>query len=243
MSSAACSENLPSTIIRGHKPDWKRADDADPRDADYYESDRALGKLYRNITPSLPADSPPPTSFTARSGSLSDTISEALKPYIVRQLGIQAVHTPNADFRDLEPLFRGYADELSMMRSLHTLKNAPGSVLLEEEVVLGVILVGCSLNKHRSDRAYRMRYDASVLVDNIRGQLYKRGREEHSQGEIRVGLRKAWRCWNFATRQRGVSGSRSFALIALRAVLEALAALGEISVEEEIEFEESAESS
>ncbi|OBZ65791.1 RNA-dependent RNA polymerase 1 [Grifola frondosa] len=68
--------------------DQSNAEDATPRQTDYYESTRALGELFRNIsiiTPPPPSPATPP-GLPHKQRLLSDSISLALKPYVERQL-------------------------------------------------------------------------------------------------------------------------------------------------------------
>src|SRR6202011_2005278 len=79
-------DSCPRLLIP-YKPDWHAAEVAAPRRTDYYDSDRALGHLYRAIEIEDPvnlSDSP----NTASQATLTDSISIALKPRVQGQLQI-----------------------------------------------------------------------------------------------------------------------------------------------------------
>lgn len=203
-----------------------KAEVDDPRKTDYYESTRALGELFRNITITVPSPSPS-KSDVVRGKPLSDSVSRALKPYIERRLH----HFQNDDelVGEMRSLFRRYADELRYICMTHALSDAPEVRLSEEEIVVGTILAQCSQTRWRTDRTYRMRLHASTLVQDIQEKLFKRKKcEEHSPGELLYGLSEAWLAWDFATRNVGSFGSRSFGLIALGVILDVLELLGEL---------------
>lgn len=221
---------MPRALIP-FKPDWKQSEINDPRKADYYESSRALGDLFRNVHL---LDTPVPATHNQNGHAqhpvpLSDSISDALRPYIVRNLGDRALHHSVEDIKDMEHLFRRYLDDLKYICLTHSLSDLPDSRLAEEEVVIGTILANCTQHRYRTERMYRMRLHSSVLANDIRWQLYKRT-ENPPDGQIRYGLSQAWLAWDFGTRNKHVFGANSFALIALAAVAESLEDLGEVTL-------------
>ena len=83
------------------KPDWKKSEDNLPRNTDYYESSRALGDLFRNVTL---LDAPPIIPTVAGHAPLTDSISEALREHITNFLG--TFYNLDNAVVDIEPLFR-----------------------------------------------------------------------------------------------------------------------------------------
>jgi len=215
---------LPRPLIP-YKPDWHKAEDAAPRNTDYYESHRALGDLFRNITivePSIPS----PISAAGNDVKikpLSDTISMALKPHIERQLH----HFRNEDKEvgEMTKLFQRYVDELRYICVTHALSDAPDVRLTEEEVTIGTILAKCTQHRWRTDRTYRMRLHSAMLVRDIGNKLFQLT-ETPSAGELLYGLQQGWLAWDFSTRNKTIFGANSFGLIALRVVFNALDQLG-----------------
>lgn len=177
-------------------------------------------------------DAPKPVDHAkanGRAAPLSDSISCALRSYISRHLGQASLRNSEESVSEMEPLFRRYVDELRYISLTHALSDSPDDRLSEEEIVIGAILAVCSQNRYRADRMYRMRLNSRVLVDDIRRKLYVR-QLEPSLGAFRYGLRQAWLAWDFGMRNRGVFGANSFALIALRVILDILIDTGEITL-------------
>ena len=206
---------LPGTLIRC-KPDWHAAEVVSPRETDYYESDKALGLLYRSITlddPQLILPVPPV-------GPLSDPITLTLLESVQRHLGDSAVddHHP----LELQKLFQRYTDELRYICATHTLSDTPGVRLLEAEVVIGTILAKCAQKRWRSDRIYRMRLHASTLVKDVQRNLIENLGETVPVFELIAGLQLAWSAWGFSLRCRTEFGANSFGLIALGTVIDCL---------------------
>ena len=206
---------LPRTLIRC-KPDWHKAEVVSPRETDYYESDRALGFLYRSITLDEPQPIPPVPSVQP----LSDPITLTLLESVQRHLGDSAVVDNHPS--ELEKLFRRYTDELRYICATHTLSSMPGIRLLEAEVVIGTILAKCSQKRWRSDRIYRMRLHASTLVKDIQRNLIESLEGNVPVFELVAGLQLAWSAWGFSLRHRSEFGANSFGLIALGTVIDCL---------------------
>ncbi|KAI0703549.1 RdRP-domain-containing protein [Cytidiella melzeri] len=213
------------------KPDWKKPEEDTPHRADYYESDRALGDLFRNVK-LLKISKAAPSAICGgnkRNQPLSDQISQALKPHIEKMLGANGFRHSDSDVSETKPLFARYVDELKYICLVHALSDSPDSRLVEEEIVIGTILAHCSEGRFRKDRMFRMRLHATVLVDNIRKKLWE-WKEEPSEGELRYGLVQAWRAWDFGMRNRGMFGASSFAIIALGVICNLLQTAGCIEV-------------
>jgi len=206
---------LPRTLIRC-KPDWHAAEVVSPRETDYYESDRALGLLYRSIT----LDDPKPIPPVSPVRPLSDPITLMLLESVQHHLGDSA----DADNHPLElrKLFQRYTDELRYICATHTLSNIPGVRLLEAEVVIGTILAKCSQKRWRSDRIYRMRLHASTLVKDVQRNLIESLGDTVSAFDLIAGLQLAWSAWGFSLRHRAEFGANSFGLIALGTVIDCL---------------------
>ena len=205
---------LPRTLIRC-KPDWHAAEVVSPRETDYYESDRALGLLYRSIT----LDDPQPILPVPPVQPLSDPITLTLLESVQRHLGDSAVI--DNDSLELQKIFQRYTDELRYICATHTLSATPGVRLLEAEVVIGTILAKCSQKRWRSDRIYRMRLHASSLVEDVQRNLVE-SLKDVPVFELIDGLRLAWRAWGFSLRHRADFGANSFGIIALGTVIDCL---------------------
>ncbi|KAG5651105.1 hypothetical protein H0H81_009836 [Sphagnurus paluster] len=209
------NDRLPRTLIRC-KPDWHAAEVVSPRRTDYYDSDRALGELYRSIT----LDDPEPISVknNAKIQPLQDPISMRLKSRIEHYLG------RNFQFPEVPrrcDMFIRYVDELRYICATHTISNTPGVRLLEAEVVTGTILAKCSQKRYRKDRTYRMRLHASTLFRNIEREVIE-DVSTASQEQLIVGLGTAWEAWIYSQNLNYEFGACSFGLIALGIIFDCL---------------------
>ncbi|RPD60068.1 RdRP-domain-containing protein [Lentinus tigrinus ALCF2SS1-7] len=221
-------DDLPRPYIRA-KPDWKKKEDKDARPGDYYESDRALGELFRNIN--VGTFEAPPSSYPNGAPltpiweePLSDNISKALTRDVKRYL--HYVENEEADIAEIELLFRYYARELAYICLTHAPSENTDVRLSEEEVSLGVILAQCSQRRWKKGRMHRMREHVGQLVKDVKenrrrglGVPSKREKsEEPNREDIMLALAKGWVAWDFGMRNRGTFGARSFALIGLGVV-------------------------
>ncbi|KAI1797142.1 RdRP-domain-containing protein [Ganoderma leucocontextum] len=224
-------ENMPHKLIHA-KPDWKKPEDNDHRPADYYESTRALGALFRTIE--IQPITAPSSSYPngtpldpINERPLSDAISAALRPAIQRHLG--RFNNSVAGVSAVEPLFRHYARELGYICLTHAPSENTDVRLCEEEVAIGAILAKCSQRRWKKDRMHRMREHAAQLVRDVKhrrrglGAPLQRDKDEAaSDEELRAALEKAWAAWDFGMRNRTAFGAQSFALIGLGVVCDML---------------------
>src|SRR6266849_10999482 len=164
--------NLPKPLIK-FKPDWHKAEVTGARELDYYQSERALGLMFRNIElldPEEPVEGLP--TKPTRS-PLKDPISNVLAPLVQRVLNSDpdpdgAEPESESENGHVEQLHEHYVCEMRYICVTHTLVDAPDVRLKEEEVVLGTILANCAQSRWRSDRTYRMKLHVEGLVDDIR---------------------------------------------------------------------------
>ena len=216
-------------------------EDNDYRPADYYESTRALGALFREIN--VREISPAPSSYPngtplspVSERPLSDDISKAIRPAIEQHL--RRFNNSIIGLAAIEPLFRHYARELGYICLTHAPSENTDMRLCEEEVALGAILAKCSQRRWKKDRTHRMREHAAQLVRDVRhreralGVPWQRRDKDKGQDddkdagppeeELRAALEKAWAAWDFGMRNRSTFGAQSFALIGLGVVCDML---------------------
>jgi RNA-dependent RNA polymerase len=222
---------LPRLLIK-YKPDWDKKEVAGARVLEYYESDRALGHMFRSITlrdPSEPIDGFPTTA--ARTFvPLGDPISLALSPLIQNTLNANLNNAPGlpaAEIPQPEVLHAFYAREMQYICVTHTPVHAPEVRLKEEEVVLGTILATTSQPRRRSDLAFRMRLHSGALVRDVRAQIIRTANEgKPTVDELRASLSVAWEMWCWAQRNHeDKEFIESFSLIVLGVVLDCLTSL------------------
>jgi RNA-dependent RNA polymerase len=206
-----------------YKPDWHAAEVASPRPTDYYESQRALGYLYRAIELDDPTALPSPNAPQSSQAPLTDVISAVLKPLVRQQL--ENYTDPDGSSSDIKKLFQLYVTELTYIRQTYTLSRTQDVLLTEEEIVVGTILAKCSQRRWRKERMHAMRTHVQVLVQSSQRELVG-GLENTSPDTIRIGLLKAWAAWDFSLRHGAEFGANSFGLIALGVVFDCLIKLG-----------------
>ncbi|KAG0701519.1 RNA dependent RNA polymerase-domain-containing protein [Suillus ampliporus] len=219
-------KDIPRSLIP-YKPDWHAAEVESPRPTDYYESDRALGHLYRNIQ----LDEIPTCAPQQLEKPLSDLISVTLRPLVERQL--QRRERPSKLNVSIDSIYSAYLDELIYVATCHTLSRLPGARLREEEIIVGTILAKCSQKKWKNDRTYAMRECISVLVHDIRSRMLPESMEHASPDDLRDGLENGWSAWALSHEKSNSKegyGARSFGLVALGVVLDCLEQLGELSL-------------
>jgi len=223
------NDNLPKPLIR-FKPDWHKAEVTGARELDYYVSDRALGRLFRNVNLHDPKELVEGFS-TGQSGEaapLEDAITCAVEPLIRRTLN--TVHNNDKYPSDKSCADDGFADQLHAQYVLemrficatHTLVDAPDVRLMEEEVVLGTILANCTQSRWRSNRSYRMRQHTKDLVGSIRSQIIQ-CEGSPTEEQLRAALPRAWVVWCWAQHHRdNKEYIESFALLVLGTMLDSL---------------------
>ncbi|KAG6331650.1 hypothetical protein ID866_7441 [Astraeus odoratus] len=203
------------------KPDWHQIEQpTHHRVVGYYESSRALGHMYRNITLEEIPDNPSDVEQV-----LSDPITKTLQTHVRRQLRGQQ---QRADQGWIDPIYMGYREELTYISTTYSFSRTP---LREEELVVGVILANCSDGRYKRDRQYAMRESLSFLVHGTRLGIVGEVNETTSDEELKQNLARSWDAWTYSL-QKAVNqspserfGSRSFGLIALGLVLDCLVKL------------------
>ncbi|KAF8260154.1 RdRP-domain-containing protein [Lactarius quietus] len=226
---------LPRLLMK-YKPDWDKKEAAGAQELEYYQSDRALGYMFRSITmrdPSEPIDGFP-TAPPGPIALLDDPITCALAPLVQNTLNPNNTPTTNApgpaaaEIPQPEELYACHAREMRHICVTHTLVDASEVRLMEEEVVLGTILATTTQPRWRADRAFRMRLHSGALVRDIRAQIVRKAKEEEpTEEELRAGLSVGWDMWCWVQYHcDGKEFIESFSLIVLGVVLDCLVRLG-----------------
>ncbi|PPQ67455.1 hypothetical protein CVT24_011512 [Panaeolus cyanescens] len=220
-------DTLPKTLMR-IKPDWHAAEVVSPRHTDYYESTKALGKLFRNIHVD---ENNPVLKSWSEEDLRHDPITEALRETIAQLLGHGVLHDGYPP--ETVDLYRQYSDELRYISATHALSDSVTGRLLESEIITGSILAKCTQKRHRKQRIYRMALHSGTLVGDIKSKLCEKPDSRDMQ-ELLLGLEASWKAWNYAKSKVGRDnlgpsklvhdnfGSYSFGLIALGVILEIL---------------------
>jgi RNA-dependent RNA polymerase len=202
------------------RPDWE-AGELGFRSArdEVYQSQRALGQLYRAIQLSedylqhkgthpssrFGTDLDPETHAQPLARNKYDTISHHLRNALARYIHVDAV--PAQYFIDAVGLLEEYIGELTRICNTYALTTR--SILSEEEVVAGTILERTSQMRRRRDMISEMRTASSALVANVRDVL--RGSDSD---ELEEWMLRSWAAYQVA-RSSDDFGRKSFGLLAL----------------------------
>ena len=224
------NNKLPQMLIP-FKPDWKQKGSGS-RSADFYESNRALGHLFRGVD--LPDPNVPLKTVPLNMGHLlSDPVSLVLIPRVRCALGDRYTHS-NGKSATAATLFAQYSRELQYIRVTHTLSENPDIELTEEEIVVGTIIANCTDMRWHRERKFRMRQHVDMLVAETRQRLMPAASnpdatEDEDQSRLKTLLQDTWEAWAWSLRHANQEGSSSFGLIALGIIFDALKRLGALS--------------
>lgn len=225
---------LPYLDGKAKKPDWIATETAYIDPSKYYQSKRAIGRLFREI--SLPALDTLLTIQESERGQIGTKSSAELVTrdvYTVRLVEMDdlslAVYKRVSDFiaiganRDNETvsklweLFWYYAQELQHICHCHTLSNRRNDMLAEEEVVVGTICARCPQPRKRTDLTSKMRENTFILVQEVGAQI------EGMEGTPpEKSLERAWMAYRIAELKRATFGAQSFGWIALGEIFDAI---------------------
>jgi len=213
------------------KPDWNQPETMnDSKSADYYESQRAIGRLFREIK--LPAlDIVRRVNRTQR-----ERMHEDDDDHLVAQFGRVSLRDDDqvdvavrgrvTDFidADVDPdhrirafaLFERYTAELKTICASHTISYHRDAMLTEEEVAVGTIVAKTSQPRHRRDVISKLRDQTNLQVKGVRNELIS------EEDGFLTKLAKAWALWRVTQEERDLVGARTLGLIALGVIFDTI---------------------
>ncbi|GBE78383.1 RNA dependent RNA polymerase-domain-containing protein [Sparassis latifolia] len=229
-------EHIPRLKFKA-KPDWNAPETLTRETPDFYESRRAIGKLYRAIE--LPAlrtvarassvqrrhleDSHEESSryvldeFYSEEPHLDDYVRLAVEDRVGQFLPLQDITFNDDVIIGLWELFHSYVSQLRAICTDNTLSHTRSAMLTEEEAVIGTIVAKCSQPRKRKDLMSQMREQTSVLINGMRAEIS--GDEDMTPDES---LERAWIAYKVALIETNYFGARSFAWIALGEIFDAI---------------------
>ncbi|KAJ6627235.1 RdRP-domain-containing protein [Mycena sp. CBHHK59/15] len=203
--------------------------------ADYYPSQRAIGKLFRAIklpeiqTRTLSTFDRRMIKEGRKSAPSIDDLADTLDGFSVNDNPIaMAIEERVAEFieTDLAPqdtveyiaqIFSRYASALQGICAAHTLSLARTAFLSEEEAVIGTIIAKTSQPRKRSDLISSLREKTDQLVRDVKEELW--GDDDVTSEEC---LQRAWLSFEFAIAERKSFGAQSFIWIAMGAIFDGI---------------------
>ena len=223
-------EKIPRLKFR-ERPDWNRPETMnDSKSADYYESHRAIGRLFRAIE--LPA-----LDIVRRVSRVQrKKLEEEEDDHLVVQFGRMnfrdgdqvdiAVYDRISDFIDGDVdadyrerafvLFDRYTAELRTICAAHTISCHRDAMLTEEEAAVGTIVARTSQPRHRRDVISKLRDQTNLQVKGVRNELIS------EEDGFDTKLSKAWALWRVTQDEREVTGARTLGLIALGVIFDTI---------------------
>ncbi|KAI0824259.1 RdRP-domain-containing protein [Trametes gibbosa] len=227
-------QNIPR--IR-EKPDWNAPETISSKSTNYYESTRAIGKLYRAID--LPALR---TVGSAARFQLRHMGGDGDNADIVRTIlarfrenwcpeedeVFDAVYDRVAEFITPEvyddamvtsiwELLSTYMSRLRSICADHSLQSSRTAMLTEEEAFVGTIVAKCSQPRKRKDLMAQLREQTAMLVNDMRHEL-----EGEEETPFDVVLRRFWTAFRIAGMGKKAFGERSFGWLALGGIFEVI---------------------
>lgn len=230
------------------KPDWSTPEVRRVDAGLYYESQRWIGKLYREVQlPGVHSSADPRNSLRRAASQLQPiTLEEALR-YIqddtsraplarVVKDKIDELATPlsagtrlRAEVQRILSLYNRYTQALRIICFTFSLTRTE---LDEAEVVIGTIAEKTSQPRMRKDRMSQMREQTTQLAGDIAAALSAAApREDGEREDIQTyqkNLRIAGIAHDLSTMRPQSFGARSFGLIALGEVFDAIRKIEEL---------------
>jgi len=218
------------------KPDWNAPETMNSAQGNYYESQRAIGRLFRAID--LPIEQQRFRPDSGRRGrqeqnneldDLEDTFSQFSLDSAREDTLFVTVEARVRDYVDtntypddeevafLTQLFSRYASELRAICMANTISYSRSAQLSEEEAIIGSIAQKTSQPRKRKDAMAKLREATDVLVRSIREELA--GDDTFTFDDS---LKRAWAAWEFSVSQGAVWGAQSFKWVALGSIFEAI---------------------
>jgi RNA-dependent RNA polymerase len=229
---------VPRPDVR-EKPDWS-APETLRSSRGYYQSTKAIGRLYRAIDlqpldrskeseahPLMSKQMSGVDALVAGMANLEITsgekkISQALRTRIADLVDLES-DDDDIDVSHLAGVFEQYKTELRNICARHSISESRrGGALSEEEVVIGTIIAKAHEKRRRERAVAAIRDQSTRLVNWVSEQLS--GPEDADDTEW---LRRAWAAWRLSVVEveSRTFGAQSFGLIVLGSIFEAIRAV------------------
>ncbi|KAF8321798.1 RdRP-domain-containing protein [Clavulina sp. PMI_390] len=192
------------------KPDWSLGEIVHSSD-DVYESQRALGVLFRNVE--LPDTKRPPKPQHKELSLLQDEISVKITGEVEAIIPVDVA--PQLLDETILPLFHTFSRHLARICTSYTIGRQP---LTEEECWAGTIVAKSSQQGRRADMQARMREQCSILSTMMRAALSGEDKEDTAE----EWLTRAWAAWVTSRKLEDRFGAKLYGWIALGSIFDAL---------------------
>ncbi|KAI0690041.1 RdRP-domain-containing protein [Cytidiella melzeri] len=225
------------------KPDWSCPElTVGDNTKLYYESQRWLGRLFREIQ--LPEPQMPQYSASRNHDVSLDNIFarfRKLERYANAKRGgdiIRAVRQKVSQYiswdpsesmtliREIWAVFQEFACDLRIVCASHTISPGRSATLTEEEALVGTIVAKCSVRGKRKEQIAKLREQTTRLFDRTARQVV--GADQDGEDDFTthtlLTLKRAWAAYGVSIiyRQSQAFGSQSFSLLALSEIFDAV---------------------
>ncbi|PCH33560.1 RdRP-domain-containing protein, partial [Wolfiporia cocos MD-104 SS10] len=200
------------------RPDWNAPETISSKAKGYYKSERAIGQLFRAID--LPALSTATRASHFQRRQMQDGHELSLEDVL------EEFHSKDVDDDDITRMWKlleSYASRLRAICAVYTLYDWSSTMLTEEEAVIGTIVAKCSQPRKRKDTMSQLREQTSILVSAVRAEI-----SGDDETLLEDSLKQAWIAYKVALIVDDYFGARSFALIALGEIFDAIKGIEEV---------------
>ncbi|KAG5654750.1 hypothetical protein H0H81_003758 [Sphagnurus paluster] len=232
------------------KPDWNAPETVNPSSGRYYPSDRAIGRLFRDITLPDTTSKPGPVKSKGKkkgkgkgnepnigqlsglldelsvAGDAHDLLQEIVEFRVLQFLDIEAEASEEV-VDQIQGIFNRYVSELGNACATHSLSYSRSAVLTEEEAIVGTIVQRTSQPRLRQDMMAKLRDRTDVLVRGVREEL-----AGDSDDVLEDYLERSWLAWKASIAAEKSFGAESFGWVALGGIFDAIKEIEEAQLEE-----------
>ncbi|EKM55555.1 uncharacterized protein PHACADRAFT_161565 [Phanerochaete carnosa HHB-10118-sp] len=223
---------VPRYALPTMKPDWS-APEIQDRLGLFYQSQRSIGRLYREVQLPVPRAQPPPANAFDVHLNTADTIAIFRVSFKPRDVLERVMYNRTSQFismpdvlnhsdiaiTEICSILQDYARTLRQICVSFNISHRRAARLSEEEVVAGTIVAQSSQPRVRKEAVSQMREQSSFLVSRIAARIV--GPKEGDGGKNEA-LTRAWLAYRLSTLQPHAFGFRSFGLVAMHEVFDAI---------------------
>ena len=224
-------DKIPKPLF-SQRPDWNAPETGNPNSDRYYSSQRAIGRLFRDID--LPDLLPPArprrrnkrrgddnledlnSNFSQLEVADHDFVELTIEHHVFQYIPVHRA-SPEDRVERMKSLFHRYVSELQTICSTCTLSHFRAGSLSEEEAIIGTIAQKSSQPRKRKDMMSKLREQTDILVRGIREEIA--GDDGMTPYQV---LEAGWLAWKLSLSERKSFGGESFGWVALGTIFEAI---------------------
>ncbi|KAF8633988.1 hypothetical protein AX15_001164 [Amanita polypyramis BW_CC] len=221
-------ESIPKLKFK-NRPDWNAPETATENSGKYYESRRAIGRLFREVDlPKVrstvgaahrrhrgqPSRTREHVHASGTIMAVSDDIIGEINALVDEYIGHES-WVNDEPVAIIQQIYDRYVLELRAICANNKLSHSHTSSLTEEEAFMGTIVAKTSQPRRRKELMSKLREQTDILVRGVREELS--GDYDTALEEV---LEWAWLAWDHALSEGAVFGAQTFGWIALHLIFE-----------------------